>query len=371
MLGEDPHFLYFEFHQAPKTASTSPSTHGVIPVWGFATVVLSSHKDISVGERVFGYLGMSRYLLLPVEERVNKYNFYVPRTHLPEDRRPYNQITRCQADPLYNAIKEDETMIYRPLFWTSFWCEDWLHATGAIKSSTHVLISSASAKTAYCLAFVLGLRRINGKVALPTGTAWSRGGEESTGPPRIVGLTSKRNLKFTKSLGLYDEVLTYDDVERLGNKGAGANTKWVYVDVAGNESLNGRVATALGTRIIKGVSLGMSDPSGKIAKADSQPKGNELEMFFMPEWLIVRRRELSTQSITKMQFDAWDALLRTSHAWMKIERIWWDGAKSWMGEVKGVVEVYEECVRGEIGPDRGIVMSLWEQGPAEVVSSRL
>ena len=262
-------------------------------------------------------------------------------------------------------------MIYRPLFWTSFWCEDWLHTTGATKTATDILISSASAKTAYCLAFVLGLRRINGKVALPSGTAWSRGGEESVGRPRIVGLTSKRNLKFTKGLGLYDKVLTYEEVERLASDTASDTSKWVYVDVSGNESLNGRVAAVLNTRVIKGVSLGMSDPTGKISNPTSESKGNALEMFFMPEWLTVRRRELSTKAIAKMQFDAWEALMRTCHAWINIERVWWDGAKSWMGETKGVVEVYEECVRGQIGADRGIVMSLWEQGESDQVSGKL
>lgn len=351
-------------------------------MWGFATVALSSHPEIKVGERVFGYLGMSRYLLLPVEERVNKYNFYVPRPHLPEgehqfqwpdlladsvsDRRPYNQMTRCGSDPLYSSTKEDEIMVYRPLFWTSFWCEDWLHSTGVPKSATNILISSASAKTAYCLAFVFGLRRTNGKVALPSGTSWSRSGDESVGKPRIVGLTSKKNLKFTKSLGLYDEVLTYDDVDQLA---ANANAKWVYVDVAGNGPLNRKISSVLHSRIIKGVSLGMTDPSGKISSPND--KDTPLEMFFMVEWLSVRRTQLSTREIANMQWGAWDALMRSCHAWLRIERVWWTGAKSWMDETKGVVEIYDECVRGEIGPDRGLVMSMWEEGVDEHVSSKL
>jgi len=245
-------------------------------------------------------------------------------------------------------------MIYRPLFWTSFWCEDWLHSTGITKAATDVLISSASAKTAYCLAFVLGLRRAHGKVALPSGKGWSRG-EEGNGKPRIVGLTSKKNLEFTKSLGLYDEVLVYDDVDRLRTD---ADAKWAYVDVAGNRSLNGRVAAVLQSRIIKGVSLGMSDPSGKLS--NPKDKTTPLEMFFMVEWLSIRRAQLPTKEIAKMQWAAWDALMRSCHAWLTIERVWWGSAKSWMAETKGVTEAYEEVVKGEVGPDRGIVMSMWE-----------
>lgn len=76
---------YFEFHPAPTTSSVSPQTHGLIPVWGFGTVVNSTHPRIQSGERVYGYLAPARYLLLPVSPSdVNKYAFYVPRPHLPK-----------------------------------------------------------------------------------------------------------------------------------------------------------------------------------------------------------------------------------------------------------------------------------------------
>lgn len=340
-------------------------------MWGFASVVQSTHPSIQSGERVFGYMSMARYLVLPVEAVVNKYNFYVPRPHLPPgilnqkplpnitklpaDRRPYNQITRCNADPLYDSRREDELMIFRPLFWTSFWCEDWLHITGTLISAESVLISSASAKTAYCLAFVLGLRRRYKNVVLPKGEKWVKiqsGGEGRT--PKLIGLTSKRNFKFIQELGLYDKVLTYDQVENLAQVGR----NWVYVDVAGNSDLNSRVYRVLGPQIIKGVSLGMSDPSGKVS---GPGEGQALEMFFMPEWLEQRRRAINTKEIAQMQLGAWDALMRTCDQWIKIERTWWAGAKSWIDESKGVVDVYQECVEGAAGPERGLIMSMWRE----------
>lgn len=362
LLGEDPHFRYFEFHNAPNTNTTSSKTHGVIPVWGYATVVQSTHPRISVGERVFGYLGMSRYLLLPVDHDVNKYNFYVPRPHLPEDRRPYNQITRCAADPLYDPMREDELMIYRPLFWTSFWCEDWLHTTKVAKDTDGIIISSASAKTAYCLAFVLNLRRLYGKVALPAGADWT--GTGGTAQPRIVGVTSKRNLEFTKSLRLYDEVFTYDQINELAKRGS----RWVYVDVAGNKEFNNKVFKSFGSHIAKGVSLGMSHPSSSKENESFANSNSRLEMFFMPEWLAVRRTNTSVKEITQLQFAGWDALMRTCHQWIQIERVWWSGAAIWQDNVKEVIEAYEECVSGEIGPDRGLILSMWEKGQFDKTS---
>jgi Protein of unknown function (DUF2855) len=192
-------------------------------------------------------------------------------------------------------------------------------------------------------------------VTLPKGEKWVKiqsGGEGRT--PKLIGLTSKRNLKFTQELGLYDKVMTYDQVGIL----AQVEEKWVYIDIAGNSELNSRAYRTLGPRIIKGVSLGMSDPSGKVS---GPGEGQALEMFFMPEWLDQRRKSISTKEIAQMQLGAWDALMRTCDQWIKIERTWWAGAKSWMGESKGVVEVYQECVEGAVGPERGLIMSMWRE----------
>jgi len=101
-LGDDPHFRcveifqnswlgalmcysYFDFHPAPASdnGNVSPETHGLVPVWGFGTIIASTHPKIKEGERVYGYLAPTRYLLLPVALDVNKFSFYVPRPHLP------------------------------------------------------------------------------------------------------------------------------------------------------------------------------------------------------------------------------------------------------------------------------------------------
>ena len=71
---------YFDFHPAPYT----PDVQGVIPVWGFGTIVASSVPGINVNERVFGYLAMARYVLLPVDiSDINQFSFCISRPHLP------------------------------------------------------------------------------------------------------------------------------------------------------------------------------------------------------------------------------------------------------------------------------------------------
>lgn len=354
-------------------------------MWGFATVAASAHPGIPIGERVYGYLAPARYLVVPVSSTdINKYAFYVPRPHLPSgspisfswvittaltpllDRRPYNQFIRCATDSQYNpnpAI-EEYTMLYRPLFWTSFWCADWL-ARSRFRGAKYLLISSASAKTAFLLAYCV------------------RQSTEGMARPRLVGLTSARNLGFTQGLGLYDEVTTYDAFEGEVALKAKNGESWIYADVASNEALNARIFTHLGSSLVSAVTLGMTTVSASTASTSAAVQANPnaaltaqvapaaaapsagvsmaMEPFFMVEWLAVRRKELSVRQIVEMQAKAWAGLMRDCPKWVQIERVW--GGEDVRRAYGGVVE-------GKVGPERGFVWSLWED-EGERVAARL
>jgi hypothetical protein len=133
----------------------------------------------------------------------------------------------------------------------------------------------------------------------------------------VVGLTSPRNLEFTRGLGLYDEVLTYDEFETASVFTPEISQKWVYVDVAGNDALNKRVfdhftklySTKSQTKLVAAIQLGLTNltPSSKDAsstkwstntfesRSTSDDKANQfesdtpvttLEQLFMPEWSV-------------------------------------------------------------------------------------
>ncbi|KAF7348090.1 hypothetical protein MSAN_01761600 [Mycena sanguinolenta] len=348
-LGEQPHFRYYDFHPAPEAKNVSPKTHGVVPVWGFGTIVTSSHPKIVPGERVYGYFAPTRYLLVPVSPSdVNKHAFYVPRPHLPADRRPYNQIIRCAADPEYTptALGEDLTMLYRPLFWTAYWFEDWIFSLG-YRAATAFLISSASAKTAFCAAYLIGKRRSRGESNV-----------------KIVGLTSKRNVAFTKGLTLYDEVLEYDAFNTaLGRE------KWVYVDVAGNDDFNKRLfehfrsPNTTSGELVASVALGMTTLSPASEKASSldwstntfsasvSSQVPELEQFFMPEWLNVRKHQLPLHEIFRRQKEAWAELMVDCIPWVRLEHVFGGD------EVK---KAYDKIASSGFSPDVGFIWSLWD-----------
>lgn len=359
----------------------SPKTHGLIPVWGFGTIAKSSHPKIQVGERVYGYFAPTRYLLVCIlPSDVNKFSFYVSRPHLPAgalnkmvffiktnytvfpDRRPYNQIIRCSADPQYTptSIGEDLTMLYRPLFWTSYWCEDWIHSSNYRSGVSHILISSASSKTAFCLAYLIGKRIRSGDINKDT---------------KIIGLTSKGNVDFTNRLELYDEVLDYDSFMFAHYLQGGQENRWLYVDVAGNANLNKRIyahfSSPYNGKLAASITLGLTNlkPSSANNTAPKNLGTNPFNMtedanntststssppeefFFMPEWLDIRRHQIPILEIFRRQNQAWKELMEDCTGWVELERVY--GAA-------GVEKAYRKLSREGLGPDKGLIWSLWD-----------
>ena len=261
-------------------------------------------------------------------------------------------------------------MLYRPLFWTSYWCEDWLFSS-AYRGASRILISSASSKTAFCLAYLLRKRIILGEVNPNI---------------KVVGLTSKKNLGFTTRLGHYHEVLEYGTFTSGSTLQGGQGKGWIYVDVAGNESLNTRVlahfASPYTGNLVACVSLGLTNvmPASSEASSldwttnsvstqasrhasppteDAVPSPTfwpKFEQFFTVEWLGVRKRQLSIADISSRQDQAWKELMKDCVAWVKLDHV--RGANS-------VKRAYEKVAKDGLGPDRGLIWSLWGE-PAKV-----
>jgi len=264
-------------------------------------------------------------------------------------------------------------MLYRPLFWTSYWCEDWLHSSGYRGGVSTILISSASAKTAFCLAYLIRKRLKRGEI------------DERT---KVIGLTSPRNVAFTKNLGLYHEVLKYAGFTTASSFQTGSQDRWIYVDVAGNNDLNAKITAHFASpgtpKLVAWVSLGLTNlsPSSKNVNSESWSKNAfetkadpvtphgasqsspEVERFFMPEWLAIRRSQIPLQEIVQKQDVAWKDLMEDCVGWVELQRICGPAA---------VKAAYEKLVKEGLGPDKGYVWSLWNEDPPKsgLVSSRL
>ena len=250
-------------------------------------------------------------------------------------------------------------MLYRPLFWTAFWCEDWLSESSFRSGATNFLVSSASSKTAFCLAYLIG-KRFKGNLS----------GKQAN----IVGLTSRRNVAFTKNLGIYGQIVDYDSLSTYLTSLRDSTTSWVYVDVAGNEDINTRIrsffASSPSPKLSAQISLGLtnlnpattSDTSTwtqntNLLQATTQPSHIDStrlpdpEPFFMPEWLVLRKKQLSVAQITTMQLEAWRDLMRDCRAWVQLERVYGGDA---------VLEAYAQVAKSGVAPDKGLIWSMWD-----------
>ena len=300
----------------------------------------------------------------------NSFFYYVPRAHLPSgmhsviqrkpskhvtrtvDRRPYNQVIRCASDAQYDPdpLAEDLTMLYRPLYWTSFWCEDWLFASSYRGGAKLVFISSASSKTGFCLAYCIRIRIRNKEIPADT---------------RIIGFTSKRNTEFTRGLGLYHEIISYDEINE---KSFPPGVKTIYADVAGSDELNKKLLAVQGPTFVAAIKLGMSNVTPtkldvtnvwtkntrleEAAGGSSSAEALEFETFFMVEWLAVRVKQLSVKEIVGMQIKAWKRLLVDAKGWVAITRVY--GGER-------VKAAYDSALKNGLHAEDGFVWSLWNE----------
>jgi hypothetical protein len=203
---------------------------------------------------------------------------------------------------------------------------------------------------------------------------------------KVFGLTSNRNMAFTKKLGLYDEVVSYDE---MGNVDVGQE-RWIYVDVAGNKDVNEKVVKHFGGsgRLAANIALGFTNLSPSTSPSASpdwstntfqEPASQGAqESFFMGvlrmifirrtsdffpvEWLNVRKHQISAQTIFRMQNEAWKELLEDGKNWVKLERVYGP---------ENVKKAYAEIIKGDLGPDKGFIWSMWDKGELEHVMGKL
>jgi hypothetical protein len=231
---------------------TGDAAWACVPVWGFATVVESRAAGVEVGTRVYGFLPMGTHLVVQ-PSRAGAHGFADAAAHRAELAAVYNQYVACATDPGYEAAREGQQAVLRPLFTTSFLIDDFL-ADDAFFGARQVLLSSASSKTAYGTAFCLARRSVR---------------------PRVVGLTSPANLGFTRSLGCYDTVLPYADV---GDLDPAAPT--VYVDFAGDAALRRSIHEHFGAALAYSCAVGGTHWS-ELGGAGGLP-GPKPTLFFAP-----------------------------------------------------------------------------------------
>ncbi|QUH01967.1 DUF2855 family protein [Saccharopolyspora erythraea] len=302
-------FRYWEFF--PTTAGW-----GIVPVWGFAEVAASRVDGVEPGSRLYGYLPSGSHLVVR-PGRVDERGFRDASPHRKTLPSPYNAYALITGDLAYEADREDLQILYRPLFWTSFMLADWLVDNAWLGARTTVL-SSASSKTAYGAAFLLQ----------------GQGCE-------VVGLTSRRNLAFTESLGCYDHVLAYEDLTRLS-----PTTPTLYADFAGDEALTDALRAHLGDALAHSVVVGITNqqpgPAGTLAETGPG-------MFFAPDQMRKRIDDWGRAGLDRRFADAWQRFAPVVEQWVDV--VHGHGPEA-------LKKVWSEVQSGRAAPRTGHVVAL-------------
>jgi hypothetical protein len=305
-------FKYWDFFPAPEGM-------GIVPMWGHARVIESHHPDIAVGERVYGYLPMASHLDV-VPGRVTPGGFSDTAAHRQPMSPVYNSYTRLAADPEHDPAREAERMIFGPLFRTGFLIEYFLRAQDWF-GAEQLVVTSASSKTAMGLASVAR--------------------QSSPGIKRI-GLTSQGNIGFVVATGLYDEVLAYDEIDRL------AVVRSVSVDFAGNAAVLASIHRHFEDALAHSALVGMTHIEARSTFGAGEPlPGPKPTLFFAPDHAVAFFRAHGAEEGGKLVAAAWHTFLKAADGTVAIERH------------KGLAaarDVFTAMVAGQIDPAKGIVI---------------
>jgi hypothetical protein len=311
---------YAVFGQAMSYWDFFPAEEGWgrMPVWGFAEVLDSRHEAVQAGTRVYGYLPPSSELVL-APGRVDGRGFIDLSEHRAKLPPAYNSYLLVDADPVYDADTEDQQMLLRPLFFTSYLIDDFLADEGLFGASTAVL-SSASSKTASALAFLLA----------------RRGGIE------VVGLTSSRSAEFTRAMGVYDRVVAYEDLGELAQEDA------VYVDMAGDAALRDAVHEHYGERLAHSAVVGATHHD-RMGELPDSLKGPRPVFFFAPDQAGKRAKEWGREGLERRIAEAWRPYVEWTGDWLQVRH----------GEGPEALErAYLDLLDGRIDPAHADVLAI-------------
>jgi hypothetical protein len=255
---------------------------GRVPLWGFCEVEASNAPGVAVGTRLYGYLPTSSHLVVE-PAKVDAGGFRdasAHRQHLPS---PYNGLTTTSEDPAYERSREDLQVLFRPLFMTSFMLADFLQDNGFFGAET-VVLSSASSKTSYGTAFLLdGMR--------------------------TVGLTSDGNVGFAESLGCYDHVTSYADLQL-------PEGPTVYVDVAGDAALRRRVHES--AELVHSAVVGAAHHDAAPDLSDDGLPGPRPAFFFAPDQMRKRYADWGPDGVEEEHAKAWARFAPVVEGWVDV-----------------------------------------------------
>jgi hypothetical protein len=303
---------YWQFFSAPEG-------WGRIPAWGFGEVNVSGVDRIEPGDRFYGYWPMSTYVTLEANaDRAGFVESSAGRAALPS---VYNRYLRAVPGAGFEPDHDDAAAIMRPLFLTGWLIADQLAADGW-RGAEAVVLASASSKTAYATASAI---------------------RERDRPPSLIGLTSTANRAFTEGLGVYDDVLTYDNIGALP-----VDRGIVLIDMSGDAGVRREVHETTRDVLRASIMVGGTHWEGATFTSTGLP-GPEPTMFFAPSVAEERAAAIGPGEFAQRIGAAWSAFAGRLPELIEIEHA--TGADA-------LATAYARLVEGNADPRKGLVFTL-------------
>jgi Protein of unknown function (DUF2855) len=291
---------------------------GVVPMWGHAVVEASNHPEISVGERVYGYLPMASHLdVLP--GNVTPGGFLDSAAHRQPMSAIYNQYSRLAADPEHDPAREGERMVFGPLFKTGFLIESMFQGGGWYGAEA-LICTSASSKTAMALASVARAK---------------------SPQVRRIGLTSASNVEFVRAGGFYDAVLAYEDVASLPQSAS------VSVDFAGNAALLHGIHTALGDHLRYSCTVGATHVGAGFGQDNGPIPGPAPVLFFAPHHAVAAIEALGPKGFGLAVAASWAQFLKDAGDTVQIDQ---------RSGLEAARAAFNDTLTGQADPSVGIII---------------
>jgi Protein of unknown function (DUF2855) len=295
-------------------AFPGPPELGRVPIWSFVRVTESRHADIPVGGRYFGYVPMASHHSVQAEVS--------PRGFMD------TSAQRRFLHPWYLTFQrvgepdrlDDFRALMRPVFPASFNLANLVERQAALGAKS-LIITSASCKTAIGMADELLARR--------TGIA-------------TAAITSAVNKAFVESLGIYDEVITYDAI-KLATVASSA----VFIDFTGAAQVQQTVYQYFAPSLSYSALIGFTHPDPD----DMAPPGlpdPQPEPFFTP---VVEDQAIAEQGADRYYsryHESETRFLRRMASWLAI--------RPGQGPAE-VADAFRCLVAGEQAPDVGRILT--------------
>lgn len=312
--------------------SSDPTTWGRVPAVGYAEIVESRNADLAVGGRYHGWFPMAEYVTFTAT--ATRDGFRDDGDHRQAHAPIYRSYTRTDADPMHDDAPDGEarSALLRVLFLTGYLADEFFADSGGATDAgappffgaQQVIVLSASSKTA--IGFSQRAAKRDG---------WS-----------VVGLTSAGNADFVRSLGIYDTVVTYDQIDDAEHGVPLLDS--VVIDMAGNPNVLASVHRHLGDRVKHSMLIGRSHHDAVPASSSAELPGAAPQFFFAPTALDRLVEKWGGAEYRRRTAEATHEFIDASRAWMSLdERRGPDGPAS----------AWASIYAGEVAPDVGVVAS--------------